>query len=174
MNRTRPRGGTRMAAGTTPPTPRKRLPMRHALPVVAVLVVVAGMASVAANEWGPGRPSGEVTKGRRLYGSSCAACHGAEGEGAPDWRRSDAYGVFPPPPHDSSGHTWHHPDGLLFRIIREGCAAYATADIPCNMPAFGDRLSDDDIRAIVEFLRKWWTADERAFQASVSRDDPFP
>lgn len=169
-----PRDRAPVTAGNSPSKARRPRLRRDRLLILAVLVVAVGTASVAANEWGRGRPSGEVTKGRALYASSCASCHGARGEGAPDWKKSDENGVLPPPPHDSSGHTWHHPDGLLLRIIRDGCAAYATADVPCNMPAFGGRLSDDEIRAIVEFMRGWWSADKRAFQESVSSEDPYP
>lgn len=115
-----------------------------------------------------------VDLGRQVYAGSCASCHGANGEGAADWRTRGADGALPPPPHDATGHTWHHADGLLYRVIRDGCAAYQAGSAPCNMPAFGDRLSDEEIRAVIEFMRTWWGPEERAFQEEVTRNDPFP
>jgi cytochrome c5 len=115
-----------------------------------------------------------VELGERVYLASCASCHGATGEGTPDWQTRGEDGALPPPPHDATGHTWHHADGLLFRIIQGGCAAYAAGPTPCNMPAFGDELSDEEIRAVIEFMRTWWGPDERRFQEEVTRNDPFP
>ena len=125
---------------------------------------------------GPGAAVGERTLaeiGASLYAANCASCHGAAGEGEPDWRVRRADGTLPAPPHDASGHTWHHSDGLLFRIIRDGCAAYG-GDARCRMPAFGDALSDEEIVAVIESLRLWWGPEDRAFQEQVSRGDPFP
>ena len=114
-------------------------------------------------------------RGQPLYQQSCAACHGASGEGqGGDWKVRDADGALPPPPHDSSGHTWHHADGLLLRIVVEGCELYAVGDAPCYMPAFGDRLDEPEIRAILEYIKSFWGPEERAIQAQASLADPFP
>ena len=116
-----------------------------------------------------------VARGQLLYQQSCAACHGASGEGqGGDWRVRGPDGALPPPPQDSSGHTWHHADGLLLRIVLEGCSLYAVGDTPCNMPAFGDRLSDPEVRAILEYIKTFWGPEERAIQAEASLADPFP
>lgn len=40
------------------------------------------------------------------------------------------------------------------------------------MPAFGDRLSEDDIRAIIGFFKDNWGPEERAYQELVSEQDP--
>jgi mono/diheme cytochrome c family protein len=37
------------------------------------------------------------------------------------------------------------------------------------MPAFGDVLSDDEIRAILAFIKTTWPERERGFQAEVTR-----
>jgi mono/diheme cytochrome c family protein len=113
--------------------------------------------------------------GARTYAVQCAACHGARGEGAADWRSPGSDGRLPPPPHDVSGHTWHHGDGLLFRIVRDGCDAYPPAARDrCAMPAFGERLADAEIRAVIEHLKTWWGEEERAYQVDRSREDPYP
>ena len=101
-----------------------------------------------------------VAQGERLYVENCAVCHGASLEGAPDWKQPLADGSLPPPPHDSSGHTWHHPDALLLNIIADGGdPAYNS-----KMPAFKNRLSDNQRVAIMEFIKSRWGRDEREFQ----------
>lgn len=122
----------------------------------------------------PGLDARLVELGRPIYAANCASCHGASGEGAADWKIRGSDGALPPPPHDATGHTWHHADGLLFRIIRDGCAAYGAEGAPCNMPAFGAELDDEEIRAVIEFMRTWWGPDERGYQEEVTRNDPFP
>ena len=78
-----------------------------------------------------------------MYQARCAACHGARGEGAADWTRPGPGGVYPPPPHDSTGHTWHHADGLLYRIVARGTAAAIGDTLRAaryGMPAFDSVL----------------------------------
>ncbi len=64
-----------------------------------------------------------IAQGRQVHADQCAACHGTDLEGQPDWRTPLASGRLPAPPHDESGHTWHHHDEVLFRIVKEGTAA---------------------------------------------------
>lgn len=116
-----------------------------------------------------------VARGQAIYQANCATCHGAKGEGAPRWKTSNADGTLPPPPHDSSGHTWHHSDGLLFRIVRDGGQpAYGYPGFRSNMPAWRDNLTDEEIIAVITYLKSLWGPKERALQEQVSRDDPFP
>ena len=88
--------------------------------------------------------------GARIYAQQCAACHGAKGEGQPDWRDRGPDGLLPAPPHDASGHTWHHPDEQLFAITQQGLAQLINQpDYRTAMPIYGGVLSDDEI---VEWL----------------------
>jgi hypothetical protein len=48
------------------------------------------------------------------------ALPGANLEGQPNWKERQANGRLPAPPHDASGHTWHHPDAQLFGITKQG------------------------------------------------------
>ncbi len=130
-----------------------------------------------------GNPMGEaqgamnqlkVERGRALYLTNCSQCHGAEGEGQPNWRQRNPDGTFLPPPHDSTGHTWHHGDGRLFRIIQDGGKVYEDPGFKSMMPAFGDTLSSEEIRAVVTYLKSLWDPNQRDSQAEVSRQDPFP
>ena len=101
-----------------------------------------------------------VARGAELYAANCGACHGPELQGASDWKRSLPDGSLPPPPHDSSGHTWHHPDGLLLEIIANGGdPAYNS-----KMPAFHEELTPDEMRSILEFIKSKWGKDAREFQ----------
>ncbi|HEY4666273.1 MAG TPA: cytochrome c [Anaerolineales bacterium] len=101
-----------------------------------------------------------VTRGMVIYARECATCHGANLEGLPDWKQSLPDGSLPPPPHDSSGHTWHHPDSLLLAIIAEGGdPAYNS-----KMPAFRDKLTEEERRAVLEFIKSTWGENEREFQ----------
>ncbi|HAJ35069.1 MAG TPA: cytochrome C [Chloroflexi bacterium] len=101
-----------------------------------------------------------VAEGERLYARYCASCHGANLEGAPDWKTPLSDGSLPPPPQDSSGHTWHHADSLLLTIIREGGAPTTNS----KMPAFGEQLRDEEIEAILAFFKSRWGEEERKFQ----------
>ncbi|MDA0815859.1 MAG: cytochrome c [Chloroflexi bacterium] len=115
-------------------------------------------------------PSGEATTelGQRLYQTHCATCHGPEGEGEPGWQSPREDGTYQAPPHDSSGHTWHHSDEALLDIIRRGGqAVYGREGFRSRMPAWGDALSDEEISAVLEYIKTFWGAEEREFQASL-------
>lgn len=102
----------------------------------------------------------KVSKGEIPYAQFCSKCHGANLEGALNWKQSLPDGSFPPPPHDSSGHTWHHPDALLISIIENGGdPAYNS-----KMPPFKDQLSREEIAAILEFIKSSWGRKEREYQ----------
>ncbi len=66
-------------------------------------------------------------------------------------------------------HSWHHPDGVLFRIVREGTPAVVGQGYESDMPAFAGILSDQQIRDVLAFIKSTWSERERAFQAGASR-----
>lgn len=107
----------------------------------------------------PTLDAAQVDAGRLLYGQYCASCHGANLEGQPNWRVPLASGLYPAPPHDDSGHTWHHADDLLMQIVREGGTRNSTA-----MPGFGAQLSNTEIQSILTYIKSTWGRDEREFQ----------
>jgi mono/diheme cytochrome c family protein len=106
------------------------------------------------------RDGAKVALGARVYAQHCAVCHGAKLEGQPNWRRPLANGRMPAPPHGESGHTWHHTDALLFGITKNGIAPYASPGYESDMPAFGGKLSDDEIWAVLAFIKSRWTTRE--------------
>ena len=99
----------------------------------------------------------QVALGAGVYVQHCASCHGAKLEGQPNWRKRLANGRLPAPPHDANGHTWHHPDELLFGITKYGLVPpYAPAAYASDMPAFAGVLGDDEIRAVLAYIQSRW------------------
>lgn len=148
---------------------------RHAcLAAVLLACVVAALSHAAPPASTTERLDADdprlVQAGRKVYASHCAACHGAELEGQPDWRRPGPDGRLPAPPHDESGHTWHHADSELIRIVERGFVA--GVDRPPryegNMPAFGEVLSREEIVAALSFIKSTWSFDYRAWQERVN------
>jgi mono/diheme cytochrome c family protein len=112
-----------------------------------------------------------VDAGRRVYQAACANCHGAILEGQPRWRDRLPNGRLPAPPHDVSGHTWHHPDTVLFQITKKGPAAYPEG-YQTDMPAFAERLTDEDIAAVIAFIKSTWPEDILRRQLQTTARSP--
>lgn len=139
----------------------------HRMPILALAAtVVLGAPARAADP-------ATLALGREVYDLHCAACHGADLEGQPDWRRPGPDGRLPAPPHDASGHTWHHPDAVLADIVRRGTAAVVGGGYESDMPGFGDVLEPAEIDAVLSYIKSTWPPRERAFQEEVTRNaDP--
>jgi mono/diheme cytochrome c family protein len=102
----------------------------------------------------------QIVLGEAVYAQFCASCHGANLEGQPNWKVPLADGSLPAPPHDSSGHTWHHPDEILLDItVNGGDPKYNS-----KMPAFKDQLSREQMVAVLEFIKSRWAREEREYQ----------
>lgn len=97
-----------------------------------------------------------TANGAEVYADYCASCHGANLQGEPDWRIPDADGYLPAPPHDQTGHTWHHDDALLIRIVTEGTEAIVGGTYKSNMMGFGDVLSDAEIKDVLAYIKSTW------------------
>ncbi|GAB6052981.1 cytochrome c [Magnetospira thiophila] len=152
--------------------------MRTKWPFAVFALVVVGVVGVYANAilsgppMRPGDPEdlAQVARGKTLYAETCATCHGANLEGeTPDWRRRKEDGTLPAPPHDTSGHTWHHDDPLLFSYIKQGGQALMPAGVVSGMPPFGEKLSDVDIWAVLAFIKSHWTLEARQRQEDITR-----
>ena len=77
--------------------------------------------------------------------------HGANAEGTADWKKTDANGNYPPPPLNGSAHAWHHSIPQLARTIKEGGIKLGGV-----MPPFGDKLSDQDVLAVIAYFQSKW------------------
>ena len=158
------------------------IPMLRALLRLSALVwvlAIMGMMALACSS----ASSEDLAAGRELFVSNCAVCHGTGGEGQLDWHIRKEDGTLPPPPLDGEGHTWHHADGLLYRIVSQGGAIFEDPSLPgfkSAMPAFGETLSREEIIAVLTYIKSLW-GDKvkrglsiREAQALASQDDPFP
>jgi len=111
----------------------------------------------------------QVAQGRQVYATYCASCHGPNLEGQPDWKVALADGSMPAPPHDTSGHTWHHPDQYLFNVVQQGGQASSPPGYKNAMPAFGSKVSDDEIWAVTAYIKSTWPPETQA--AQKARDE---
>jgi mono/diheme cytochrome c family protein len=105
-----------------------------------------------------------VALGRQVYAAQCANCHGPNLEGQPNWRQALPTGGLPAPPHDETGHTWHHNDQSLFTTVKYGGQATAPPGFKSNMPAFAGVLSDEEIYASLAYIKSTWSPDIQAAQ----------
>ncbi|MBV6273765.1 c-type cytochrome [Alcaligenaceae bacterium CGII-47] len=99
-----------------------------------------------------------VVQGKAIYANNCAACHGESLQGQPNWRERMPNGKLPAPPHDKTGHTWHHPDGMLVDMVKNGLVPGKTAPpgYVSDMPPYRDILSDKEIIAVLTYIKSSW------------------
>jgi mono/diheme cytochrome c family protein len=138
-----------------------RLVFVHA---IILLLALGGRAALAGKSAPPLLNPKEVEAGRVVYGQYCASCHGARGEGEPNWEELNAKGELPSPPHDAEGHTWKHADGILYRMVSEGWRDPFNKTERLTMPAFREVLSPEQIQDVVTYLKTLWTPEQRQFQ----------
>ena len=130
---------------------------------VSAFLLAATVLPVAAQS--------DLHAGERLYQENCASCHGANLEGQPDWRSRLPNGRLPAPPHDASGHTWHHTDRVLLDIVKRGTAAIVGNGYESDMPGFKEVLTDEEITAIIDYIKSTWPDRIRASQESRTLAD---
>ena len=104
-------------------------------------------------------------RGEQVYNANCLSCHlGPTGGSISD----------DPPRHNANGHTWHHPDCALKKAVREGSAGIVeVSKSALPMQPFKDRLSPEDIDAVIAYIKTMWTPAERQAQASFTREMCF-
>ena len=128
-----------------------------------LLILTATLMACTRNEVPDLNTPERIAAGQTIYAQHCATCHGAQLEGQPDWTTRRPDGRLPAPPHNDEGHTWHHDSELLFNLVKHGLVPpYAPAGYVSDMPAFGGRLSDEDIWAVLAFIRSRWSPEVRA------------
>lgn len=139
--------------------------------LLAVLLAAAGLYALRARNAAAVPPAHAlrpddpqtVLAGAHLYTAHCAACHGVKGEGQSNWREQGPDGRLPAPPHDASGHTWHHPDAQLFAIVKYGLAKLINQpDYQTNMPIYDTVLSDAEIVAVLSWVKAQWPKEIQA------------
>lgn len=102
-----------------------------------------------------------IATGAALYEVHCAACHGANLEGQANWQTPDENGIPKAPPHDDTGHTWHHDDNMLINYVKLGgqamMAQAGVNNFTSGMPGFQSVLSDTQIVEILSFIKSRWS-----------------
>lgn len=155
---------------------------RGAISVASALLIIVILAAAIALSWWQlrSRPTDSmdtsdpdiVAQGRAVYEQHCASCHGAKLEGQPDWRSRLPSGRLPAPPHDASGHTWHHPGAVLFGIVKNGAEAYAPPGYQSDMPAYGNVLTDPEIWAALAYLKSTWPVEIQRRHDAIEKSNP--
>ena len=97
-----------------------------------------------------------IENGKQIYAINCASCHGVNLEGQKNWMSRLPDGLMPAPPHDETGHTWHHPNRYLFMVTKYGIEEFIGEKYPNNMPAYKDILSDEEIIAVLSYIKSTW------------------
>jgi mono/diheme cytochrome c family protein len=99
-----------------------------------------------------------LARGAELYAANCQSCHGDATGGA----LKDI-----PPPHNANGHTWHHADQQLTEMILNGITFSVEQQ---KMPGFKDQLSEEDVRAILAYIKTWWMEEQREWQKKATEN----
>ena len=116
---------------------------------IVSLLCLASFNAVATERW---FNQDIVNYGDSLFQQNCAVCHGVNAEGTKEWKKRDENGNYPPPPLDGSAHAWHHSIPQLVRSIKEGGIKLGGV-----MPAFGDKLSNEEVLAMIAFFQSKWS-----------------
>lgn len=93
----------------------------------------------------------QILRGGKIYQQNCATCHGKLAQGAPNWRQRNEEGKYPAPPLNGDGHTWHHPMNVLVNTVKNG-----TIPLGGSMPAWGNKLSEREIRDVLAWVQAQW------------------
>ena len=127
-------------------------------PAVANKAVAPAAASQADFDYAT------LALGGRVFQKNCATCHGKEAKGEPDWRKRKPDGKLKPPPLNGTGHMWHHSKDLLLSIIANG-----SINKGGDMPAWGDKLSDKEMDAVVTWLQSKWPQEVYASWLEINK-----
>jgi len=143
-----------------------------AVVVIGLIVMAVLRSAPSAQGWADPDDARLVAQGQLVYRQHCASCHGANLEGQPNWKDELPEGGRVAPPHDETGHTWHHADALLFTLVKTGPEASSLPGYIYRMPAFGGTLSDEEIWAVLAYIKSTWPAETQAAQDEVNRQAP--
>ena len=136
------------------------LPMFRRSIAVAAFAIAAALSVLAACGGGPAaypvRPTDSlVAQGRPLYATNCASCHGDATTRPP---------LNTAPTHQADGHTWHHPDRLLVQWVLDG------VPLGTVMPKWRGKLSEDEARAVIAYIKTFWPEEIRDRQTEGSAE----
>ena len=144
---------------------------KYLKPLILLTYCFASGNAISADS----RDTNQLERGKLIYYKFCSRCHGKQLEGQPEWRKRRADGKLPAPPQDGSGHTWHHPDDVLLGIIKKGIVPpYGPENYKSDMPAWENTLSDNDIMAVLTYIKSRWPKEARDIQDGINADSKKP
>lgn len=91
----------------------------------------------------------QLDRGQVVFQQNCASCHGNNAEAKTGWK--EASGEASAPPLNGSGHTWHHSLKQMKKTIQQG-----SIQLGGSMPAFEEKLSDQDIDSVIAYFQSKW------------------
>ena len=128
------------------------------LPLLCLWAVALALTGVACGSSSNSTLDDElIEQGRAVYARDCEVCHGDA--------RTGAGATVNSPPHGRTGHTWHHADGQLKAIIL-GTMEYEGK----TMPSFEGKITDEELDAVLEYMKAGWDGEQRAWQAEASKN----
>ncbi|MDH3660688.1 MAG: c-type cytochrome [Alphaproteobacteria bacterium] len=147
---------------------------------VPALLVLAIGALAAGGSWylhegaiipGDASDLDQVAFGSRVYGRICANCHGAELDGQLGWEEPLRDGTRLAPAHSTDGETWRMADETLFDVVKLGGQTLKPDGGVSRMPGFAEKLTDDEIWAVIAFMKSTWPADVQDAQQNAAMDE---
>lgn len=139
----------------------------------AALLLTGSLAAFPAQSQGhfaDAEDSALVREGRELYRAHCARCHGRRLEGQALWQLQDRFAHQRAPAHDETGHTWQHSDEELFQITATGRLPGMPEDAHSWMPAFAGVLDEQQILAVLAYIKARWSLGIRVSHAMLNPD----
>jgi mono/diheme cytochrome c family protein len=104
----------------------------------------------------------QVDLGKKVYADNCISCHREDAQGTFNWKTPDPDGKYPPPPLNGTAHAWHHPFGVLKRVIDDG-----GVPLGGKMPGFKEKLNDEEKLAVISYFQSFWS--DEIYNAWISR-----
>ena len=135
--------------------------------VALLLLGVAGAMALASAPSYAIDPTNTQTiaLGKEVYDIQCASCHGANLEGEVGYGQESEDGLLKAPPHNETGHTWHHNNSYLIDSIKKGGARLQGANGTSAMPAYENILTPEEIGAVLAYIQSTWPEDILAQQS---------
>ena len=173
-------GSAKHAMGNDIEMSDKRTGRRLALPVLGVVAIGAVAAGGA---WffqdgtvvpGDATDLDQVAFGSRIYSRICANCHGAGLDGQLGWEEPLKDGTRLAPAHSAEGKTWRRGDQALFEVVKVGGETLKPDGGVSRMPGFGDKLTDDEIWAVIAFIKSTWPSSVQEAQQNAAAEQSKP
>ena len=143
--------------------------MRFKLIIIFITSLFIFEISNAHNHFPITRDSeANIFKGKVLYEQHCTSCHMVNLAGAADWKGVDKDGHRKAPPLNGTGHTWHHNDEILHKIIKLGFAKLIN-NYEGKMYGFGEKINDEGIDNVLSYIKSYWADDIYQHQISMSK-----